>query len=191
MQDRATRHAWFKEIILPHESALRRQVRRMATAPHIDVDDIVSETLARAYMTQDYARIDRGRAFLFTVARNLMADLARHRAVIPFDLVANLDSFELSDPAPSPESAAVARDELRRLQQVVDTLPVQCRSVFLLRRIEELSLQDIAVRLELSVSTVEKHLSKAMALLTRGMAEGEPVSKIKPGMTWQRTKDHR
>ncbi len=191
MHDRAARHAWFKTTILPHEPALRRQVRRMATAPHIDVDDIVSETLARAYMAQDYARIDRGRAFLFTVARNLMADLARHRAVIPFDLVANLDSFDLSDPAPSPESAAVARDELRHLQQVVETLPPQCRQVFFLRRIDELPLQEIAVRLGLSVSTVEKHLSRAMALLTRGMAEGEPVSKTPPGQTWQRTRDNR
>lgn len=190
MQDRAARHAWFKATILPHEAALRRHVRRMATTPHIDVDDVVSETLSRAYFTEDFPRIDHGRAFLFTIARNLMTDLARHRAVVPFELMANLESFEPSDPGPSPENTAVARDELRRLQQVVDSLPTQCRQVFLLRRIDELCMSDIAVRLGLSVSTVEKHLSKAMALLTRGMAEGEPVQNQSKGLAWQRRKEN-
>jgi RNA polymerase sigma factor (sigma-70 family) len=191
VQDRSARHAWFKCVILPHEAALRRQVRRLTATSGVDVDDVVSEALIRAYMAEDFERIDRGRAFLFTVARNLMTDLARHRAVVPFDFMASLDSFELSDPAPTPESAALARDELRRLQTLIDTLPKQCRRVFFLRRIDELSLSDIAVRLGLSVSTVEKHLSKAMALLTRGMAESEPVLQSRPGPAWRRLKDNR
>ena len=190
VEDRAARHTWFKSTILPHESALRRQVRRMAASSRIDIDDIVSETLTRAYTTEGYARIDNGRSFLFTVARNLMTDLARRRAVIPFELMANLENFNLSDPAPSPEAAAMARDELHRLQQVVDSLPAQCRQVFLLRRIDEISLQGIAVRLGLSVSTIEKHLSRAMALLNQGMAEGEPPPTERKGLKWQRTKDN-
>lgn len=162
----------------------------MAASSPIDVDDIVSETLTRAYTTEGYARIDNGRSFLFTVARNLMTDLARRRAVIPFELMANLENFNLSDPAPLPEAAAMARDEIRRLQKVVDSLPAQCRQVFLLRRIDEMSLEGIAVRLGLSVSTVEKHLSRAMALLNQGMAEGEPVPTDRKGLKWQRTRDN-
>lgn len=189
MQDRATRHAWFKSVILPHEPALRRRVRQMS-APGIDVDDIVSEALVRAYQTEDYPRISHGRTFLFTIARNLLVDLARRRAVVPFDVMADLENFDPADPAPLPETVVIARDELRLLQRVLETLPTQCRRVFLLRRIDELSLNDIAVRLGLSVSTVEKHLSKAMALLTRGMAEGDPVPQGKQESTW-RVKDKR
>lgn len=179
-----TRHEWFKLVILPHEAALRRRVRRMS-APGIDVDDVVSEALVRAYQVEDYARIIQGRAFLFTVARNLLADLARRQAVVPFQVLADLENFDPADPAPSPETAAIARDELRLLQRIVGALPRQARRVFLLRRIEELSLHTIAVRLGLSVSTVEKHLSKAMALLTRGMAEADPVPRSKQEPTWR------
>lgn len=190
MLERAPRHAWFKSVILPHEPALRRRVRRMASAGDIDVDDIVAEVLVRAYTIEDYVRITRGRAFLFTITRNLLTDLARHRAVVSFDLMANLENFDFPDSAPSPESVVVARDELRYLQQILETLPAQCRRVFLLRRIDELSLGEIAVRLGLSVSTVEKHLSKAMALLARGMADSEPVMTDRQGLIW-RTLDKR
>ncbi len=184
VHDRAARLEWFKSVILPHEAALRRRLRRMAPAG-VDVDDIASEALVRAYTTEAYARIDRGRGFLFTIARNLLTDLARRRAVVSFDLVADLDAMAVVDEAPSSEAVVSARDELRRLQKVVDGLPPQCRRVFLMRRIDELPLAEIAGRLALSVSTVEKHLSRAMALVSRGMAESEPVSGRTEGRAWR------
>ncbi len=190
VQDRAARHAWFKSVVLPHEAALRRHVRRLS-ASGVDIDDIISEALIRAYTSADYTRIDNGRAFLFAVARNLLIDLARRRAVVSFDYMADLDKLNLADGAPSAETVVSARDEVRRLQQIVDALPPQCRRVFVMRRIDDLDLEEIAARLSLSVSTVEKHLSKAMALLTAGMAESDPVSDSQKGLTWQGVKDRR
>lgn len=169
-QDRTARHAWFKSIVLPHEMELRGWLRRKVASTEVDVDDVVSESLIRAYQVQNFERIDRGRAFLFTIARNLLVDLARQRAVVSFDLVANLEDLEVPDDSDSPESIVTAWDELRLLQEVLETLPARCREVFCLRRIQELSMADIADRLELSVSTVEKHLANAMARLTRGMS---------------------
>jgi RNA polymerase sigma factor (sigma-70 family) len=185
VHDRGARLSWFKSVILPHEAALRRRVRRLAT-PDMDVDDIVAEVLVRAYSVAGYERIDRGRNFLFTVARNLLTDLARRRAVVSFDMMADLESLAVADEAPSSESVVSARDELRRLQRIVDAMPPQCRKVFLMRRIDELPLADIAARLALSVSTVEKHLAKAMTLLTRGMEESDPVSTIGGARAWRR-----
>jgi len=163
----------------------------MAATPDIEVDDIVSEVLLRAYATPDFERIDRGEPFLFTIARNLVADLARHRSVVPFDMMLNIDRLELADGTATPESTTLARDELRRLQEVVGSLPEQARQVFILRRIEERSLSDIAARLGLSVSTVEKHLSKAMRLITAAMAEQAPVAKPQRGWTWRPAKNKR
>lgn len=192
VHDRAARLAWFKAVVLPHEAALRRRVRRLAgSAAGIDVDDIVSEALVRAYTTADYGRVDRGRSFLFAITRNLLTDLARRRAVVSFDLMADLENLAVVDEAPSPERVVSSREELRQLQRVVDTLPRQCRRVFLLRRIEEMPLARIAERLGLSVSTVEKHLSKAMAQLTRGMTENDPVSEMSKGPAWRRIRNIR
>lgn len=183
MQDRAARLAWFKSIVLPHEAALRRHVRRIA-ARHLDVDDIVSEVLTRAYTTADFSRVDRGRSFLFTIARNLLTDIARRQAVVSFDLVADLEQLNVVDEAPSSEAVISGREDLRRLQSLVEALPEQCRRVFLLRRVEELSLSEIASRLQLSVSTVEKHLSRAMVLLTKHMAESDRVADKDRGGIW-------
>lgn len=188
VHDRAARLAWLKSTILPHEAALRRHVRRLSP-PGLDTENIVSETLARAYVAEDFSRIDNGRSFLFAIARNLLIDLARRRAVISFDIIADLE--RLPDESPSAEAIVTARDELRRLQQVVETLPTQCRRVFLMRRIDELPFEEIAARLSLSVSTVEKHLSKAMARLTFAMAESDPVQDVEKEPTWESMKERR
>lgn len=190
MHDRAARLAWFKSVVLPHEAALRRHVRRLA-GHGIDLDDVVAEALVRAYGTSDYQRVDRGRSFLFAIARNLLTDIARRSAVVSFDLVANLEALDLVDQAPSTEAIVSGRDELRHLQQLVDALPPQPRRVFLLRRIDELSLNEIAAQMSLSVSTVEKHLAKAMALLARGMAEADGIADANRGVVWDSVTEKR
>ncbi len=53
------------------------------------------------------------------------------------------------------------REALRRTTQVLMELPERTRHVFILRRLERLSHQEIAVRLGLSVSAIEKHMLRA------------------------------
>ena len=58
-----------------------------------------------------------------------------------------------------------------------------------MRRVQEMSPQEIAAELRLSVSTVEKHLAKAMVAVTKALGEAEPVRR--PGADegrWRRTK---
>ena len=183
VSDREARIGWFKAVVLPHEAPLRRHLRRTG-APSSEIDDLVAEALTRAYAAADWARIDHGRSYLFAIARNLILDAARRNKVVAFDAFADLGALNLPDGQPSPEAAVTARDELRVLQAAVDRLPPRAREVFLLRRIDNLSLVEVADRLGLSVSTVEKHLTRAMAELTRAMAESEPVSGPQTGTAW-------
>lgn len=172
MNDLTERLSWFKSCILPHQGALRGRLRRMLSAD-TDLDDIVSETLTRAYAADDWARISNGKHYLFRIARNILIDGARRNAVVSFDYVADIESLQVDC---STESGLSARDELRHVQRVIDGLPPQCRRVFLRRRVHELSLGEIAEEMGLSVSTVEKHLAKAVMLLARAMAEIEECS---------------
>jgi len=186
MSERAEKMAWFKAQILPHEAALRR---RLAALRIPDIEDVVSEVLTRAYSTDNWRRMDQGRALVFQIARNLLVDAARRHAIVSIDFVADLEALHLDDGGPSPEATAAARDELRQLQRALDALPPQPRRVFLMRRVQELSPQEIAVELHLSVSTVEKHLAKAMVAVTRALGATESVSR--PGADkdrWRRTK---
>ncbi|HLZ74765.1 sigma-70 family RNA polymerase sigma factor [Phenylobacterium sp.] len=170
MDELVKRLEWFKAVILPQEAALKTRLRRLCP-PGFDVENLVAESLARAYTAADIDRITYGRGYLFAIARNLLIDAARRDTIVSLDFVADLDNLRAADN--TTEAAISARAELRWLQAFVDTLPPQCRRVFLLRRVHDLSLGEIAGEMALSVSTVEKHLAKAVMLLAKALAERE------------------
>lgn len=170
MDELVRRLDWFKAVILPQEGALKARLRRLCPAG-FDVENLVAESLARAYTAADIDRITHGRGYLFAIARNLLIDAARRDTIVSLDFVADLDNLRAADN--TTEATISARAELRWLQTFVDTLPLQCRRVFLLRRVHDLSLAEIAAEMALSVSTVEKHLAKAVMLLARALAERE------------------
>lgn len=58
-----------------------------------------------------------------------------------------------------------ARETEIQITRIVQTLPEQCREAFRLSRFEHLSYKEIAERMQLSVSTVEKHIGKALRIL--------------------------
>jgi RNA polymerase sigma-70 factor (ECF subfamily) len=176
MEDRAARLAWFKTTVLPHEGFVRSRLRRLCPAG-FDIDNLVAESLARAYAAKDFSRITAGRSYLFTIARNLLFDAARRDTIVSLDFVADLDSLTLSQ---SPEPGLNAREALRRLHAIVQTLPEQPRRVFLLRRVYDYSPGEIAGMLALSVSTVEKHLAKAIQLVAKRLAEVEEERAERP-----------
>ena len=163
MEDARAKLEWFKTVILPHQPPLRAYLRYRN-----DLDDLVAEALARAWANPEWRRIDRGRAYLFTIARNLVIDLARREKIVSFQAISDLDQPQYDAQF---DAQLNARDQLRRLQTVVDQLPQQCRRVFILRRIQEKSFTDIAAEMDLTVSTIEKHLAKAIRLLALALAD--------------------
>lgn len=162
---------WFKTEILPHEAALRARLRRIMPR-RIDIDDLVAESMARAFDTGDFARITSGRAYLFRVARNLIIDQARRDKIVSFEQFGDFDLIESSH---STEAQLEARDELRRLEAIVDTLPIQCRRAFILRRIYDKPVREIAEEMGLSVFTVDKHIARATAKVMLAIGEFEEL----------------
>jgi RNA polymerase sigma-70 factor (ECF subfamily) len=169
----AARRAWFREQILPLEPRLRLYVRHLRRG-NADVDDLVHDTLIRAITTQNWREVGRPWAFLRSVARNLLIDGLRRQKVVTIELTGDWDSNAFADETPGPEAELLARDELKRLAQAIDALPPQQRKVFVMRKVQDLNIPTIADRLGLSVSTVEKHLVRALracALKLRGVDE--------------------
>ena len=190
MTDRDQRLAWFKAQILPHEAALRHHLRRIGVATD-DVDDFAAEALTRAYATEDWAAVANGRAYLSTIGRNLVFDAARRRKVVAIESVPDLDVLHIADWQPSAESTVSAREELKVLQTALDQLPPRAREVFTLRRIDELSVKDIGVRLGLSVKTVEAHMTRALAALTQALQDSERAAGPQTGTAWRTRHDRR
>jgi RNA polymerase sigma factor (sigma-70 family) len=130
-----------------------------------DAADLLQETFVRFARMSFPGKLDNPEAYLQRIAANLLVDRARapaHRlAHVP------LDDLQLIDPAPSPLSEVETREMARRLDAALARLKPKTRQVFLLHRFEGLTYERIAVRLGLSPSGVEKHISKAIAHLDR------------------------
>ncbi|MFZ0270085.1 RNA polymerase sigma factor [Caulobacter sp.] len=172
---------WFGARVLPHASGFRAYALRL-TGDEGDAEDLVQEAYARVLSLADWRRLEAPERFVLTIIRNLAFERFRRAKVVGIRQIGVLDLETLPDPAPDAYVATTARQELDRVLAAMDRLPPQCRKVLTLRKIEALAPRDIAVRLGLSVSTVEKHLSKALRLLTEALAEDEDGSiKSRPG----------
>jgi len=75
--------------------------------------------------------------------------------------------MEFPDPAPTPADTAAYGELQSALEQATSAMPPRARDVFRLRREEELSNQEIASRLGVSVKTVETHMGRALKFLRR------------------------
>ncbi|MCJ2182906.1 sigma-70 family RNA polymerase sigma factor [Novosphingobium sp. 1949] len=160
---------WFKSTILPHETALRARLRRIL-ANTCDIDDMVSEAMTRAYAARNFSTITNGKGYLFSIARNMVIDNARRARVVSFDA---LGDAELIAAEASAEALLQARDELRRLEEIVAALPAQCRKVFVLRRVHGKTVGEIAQEMGLSVSTINTHLARATLKVTQAIGQYE------------------
>lgn len=169
MNDRNEKLSWFKDIVFPHQASLRRRLRRIVRDAQ-EVDDLVAETMARTFASENWREIRNGLAFMTRTAHNILIDQQRREVIVSFDLMADLEDLQRSI---STDGLLNARDELRRLEKVIEALPPQARRAFVLRRVHELSVAEVADIMLLSVTTVEKHLTKALKAVTRAMAEQE------------------
>lgn len=188
MKDRAERIAWFKGMVLPHEAALRRYLRRIGSPPS-DIDDLVSDAFVRAYSNDGWSSIKHGRSYLFKIARNMVIDAARREKVVKFETFADVGVLNIYCDQPSADAIVIARDELRALEIAINALPPRARQVFLLRRVQDLSPREIGQMLGLSVKTVEGHIGKALATLTKALKEHDPITQSATEPLW-RTKRH-
>ena len=156
--------AWFVGEILVHEAALTRYLLR--NWPQRDeVHDLRQETYTRVYEAAGRALPDAPKSFLFATARHLMTDRRRRARVVSIEPVGDFASLDVLVDEASPERWFGGRQLLGRLAEAFDGLPDRCREVVWLRRVEELSQKEVAVRMGISEKTVEKHIAKAARLL--------------------------
>ncbi len=125
--------------------------------------DIVQDTYLRVTRVDQKTEVSHPKAFLFRTAVNLAADVMRRRQLRSAYETDSISAEEIASQAPSAETALEAQQQCRLLRVAVETLPTKCRTVFLLHKAEHLSYGEVAARLNISKSAVEKHMTKALA----------------------------
>jgi RNA polymerase sigma-70 factor (ECF subfamily) len=158
--------AFYRRTLTP----LRRYLARFTGGSQTEAQDIAHDAYARVYPAMQSREIERPQAFLYTTARHLALDRLKHETRSPFEpATPGAGGENAASSAPGVESVVMAREEWALLEDAIAGLPQGCRRVFLLRMADRLSHEEIAGKLGLARSSVEKHLMRAMRLLHEAM----------------------
>jgi RNA polymerase sigma factor (sigma-70 family) len=145
--------------------ALRRFFGKRVKEQH-DVDDLVQDVFVRLVrkVQADGSQIVAG--YVFQTAQSVLNDWLRKRQVRQSAAHEQIEAelSNLEDDA-TPERVLVGKQSLASATAAVLELPEVTRTIFLLRRLEGMRYADIAKRLQMSVSTIEKHMARAVAHL--------------------------
>ncbi len=174
MMDSPERIRWLAREVLPHEADVRRWLsRKVRGLTASDLDDAIQEAYARL-CTVDPRSIGNPRAYFFITARHVIGEALRRSRIVPIETMADVESLNIVDTGVDPERRLTGREEVERVRRALTKLPPKCRQAFELRKFQELSQREIAQRMRVSESTVEKHLVKALRLIMEAMKEGGP-----------------
>jgi RNA polymerase sigma-70 factor (ECF subfamily) len=152
------------QLYLTSRKSISRVVARLVP-PHA-IEDIVQETYVRICQTE-HQQLHAPKAFMFTIARNLALDYRKQAAVQKVDQIGDEEMFDvLSGQGQQARDEvfqqAASEQDFALLCEAVRQLPQQCRKVFVLKKVYGYSQQEIAVQLNISESTVEKHIAAGM-----------------------------
>jgi RNA polymerase sigma-70 factor (ECF subfamily) len=170
--------AQFEALMRRHNQVLFRTARAILR-DDAEAEDAVQEAYVQAYRSLgDF----RGEAQLSTWLARIVVNEAlmrlrkqkRRAEIVPMQPSATLEALQeipAIDMGQGPETSA-ARSEMRRLLEAqIDALPDIYRTVFVLRAVEELSVDETAAILGIPASTVRTRFFRARSLLRESLAQ--------------------
>ena len=177
--------AAFEQLMRQHNTALFRAARAIVR-DDADAEDVLQEAYLSAYR---HLPEFRGDARLSTWLTRIVINqaLGRLRARRRDNVVALVDDRSTEggqpleqamddDPQASPEAGAM-RAELRRLlEKKIDALPLAFRTAFILREVEEMTIEEAAECLAIPAATVRTRVFRARAMLRESLAEEMDVA---------------
>ncbi len=161
----ADRQAWFDRLSAAYRVPLTRYFQRRVTSRD-EAEDLTQDVFVRLLRRHDEEPINDPEAFLFRTAVNLLRDRARRGVTV------NNNSVELSErsqkfEALSPERVLEGKQSLQTTLRALGELDTRSRDIFILNRLEGMKYAQIAQLHGLSVSSIEKIITKVVAHLTR------------------------
>lgn len=169
--------AAFERIMRRHNRLLFRTARSILKSD-AEAEDALQEAYLRAWRALGSFRSEaRLSTWLVRIVINEALGRLRRRGaqVLAFDATIDLAEVSLEDvmednPDHRPDRTAM-RSELRGLMEgCIDALPEAFRTVFMLRAVEELSVEEVSAALDLPEATVRTRFFRARGLLREGLA---------------------
>ena len=173
---RAGERAAMRELMKRHNRAMYRTARAILR-DDTEAEDAVQEAWLAAFRALDKFREESSLStWLVRIAANeaLMKRrrVARHAEVFPIDASGDATHIleEAVMPEDGPERLALRAEVRRFLEARIDALPDIYRAVFMLRAVEEMSVEETAAALDLPEATVRTRFFRARALMRESIA---------------------
>lgn len=158
------------------DGSLRRSLFsyfRRRTSDFFDLEDMVQDVFERLVKRGGASKLERENptAYVFETASSVLNDHLRKKITrragdhVPFD------QNQHGGADFSPEHVLIGREQLARASVLLLQLPKRTREVFMLRRVEAMRPADVAARLGISVSAVEKNMRRAVKHLAASRTE--------------------
>jgi RNA polymerase sigma factor (sigma-70 family) len=138
-----------------------------------DARDVVQDAYVKAFRYFESFHGDSGRAWLLRIVRNVCYDALRVR-----DSQRNIVSLdeetvaEVPDSKPGPNVLAIQNSTKLRIREALEALPLEFKTVIILREFDGLSYKEISDIAGVPVGTVMSRLSRARRQLAALLQEG-------------------
>lgn len=131
-----------------------------------EAEDLAHDVLVSALHHANWTSLEQAKGYIFRSAVNRWRDRGRRRLTQGGVLPWNDDAPYSTDEGNSSERVVAGREEMAAVIQALNELPERTREVFVLQRLEQMTYPQIAEGLGMALSTVEKHMIRALAHLT-------------------------
>ncbi|KAA6458185.1 sigma-70 family RNA polymerase sigma factor [Acidobacteria bacterium AB60] len=157
----------FDELARRHKDAVYRQMVRVC-GNREDAEDVLIEALLKAYRSLDALTAREAfRTWLARIASRVCWQLRRRESLLPLLQLSALQESgaDVPDPSPSVEAQAGSAQLKQILRDALNSLPPAYREVYQLRAIHELSGEETARRLNLTLPAMKSRWHRARTLL--------------------------
>ena len=167
-------HAAFRELVERHRNAVIGTVTKML-GNSSDSEDISQQVFLRIWRNAQRYRPDaKFTTYLFTITRNLVFNETRRRGrkkeVSSDERQENANHAVEANPDHRPDSELLQAELQQAVDKAIAALPEVQRMAVVLRRYDQLSYEEIAEVLKLSVSAVKSLLFRARTTLRESLS---------------------
>ena len=157
----------FETLMGAYEQRVYALCLRMMGNPH-DGEDVAQEAMLRIWQRLAQFRGDSAfSTWVYRVTASCCTDALRRRSPQSSLEALQEEGFDARDDAPTPQERQEARETQRAIAAALSDVPADMRSVFLLRDVHGLSVEDTARALGISGGTVKSRLSRAREKLAQ------------------------
>lgn len=169
--DLSSRSRWLAIHVLPHEALIRSKLRGIRVY-NLDIEDVIQEVYTRMLSVPSLEAIRHPKQYAIRTARAIVIDHIRHSRVVSIVTAGRNENIDVPEREANAEQRLEFQEEVAAVEAALAELPEKCRKTLLLRRVEGLSQQEVALKLGVSEKMIEHHMTDAIRCLTKTFGRG-------------------